>query len=271
NEQRFGANRQITVANLPGVASALKSSQAEGSFQAPATPGSAIQYQYVHSHLTNIPWNYFVLSPLTTVTAVADNQVRISLLSAGVIALLAILLGLLLGRRMSRPVHAASEDLQGAAVALKLLATRQESSAGEQQWVVDACKTGLESVRYLADAMNQAAGRIIDASNWFGEYWERLNEEQARRTVLQLQELARYVDEAARRQHISSDRLGKAITVTTQVSDQLVAGASAAKRSADQLEEVVSDLQRVVGGRSRMADLEEMAQEEQAESYDLMP
>src|SRR5262249_20285265 len=123
SEQRFGANSQIKVANLPGVASALKSSQAEGSFQAPATPGSAIQFQYVHSQLTNIPWNYFVLSPLTTVTAVADNQVRISLLSAGVIALLAILLGLLLGRRMSRPVHAASEDLQGAAVALKLLAT----------------------------------------------------------------------------------------------------------------------------------------------------
>jgi len=203
----------------------------------------------VRDHLTNVSWTYFVLSPLSTVTAVADEQVRLSLLSAGVIAVLAILIGLLLGRNTARPVQAATEELQGAAGALKALATRQQSSAGEQQWVVDACKTGLDSVRYLADAMNQAARRIIDASNWFGEYWDRLTEEQARRTVQHLQELARYIDEAAHRQNVSSERLGKAITVTTQVSDQLVAGATAAKRSADQLDEVVGNLRHVVGGR----------------------
>ena len=79
-------------------------------------------------------------------------------------------------------------------------------------------------MRYLSDAMHQAARRIIDASNWFGDYWNRLTEEQARRTVQHLQELAHYIDEAARRQQSSSERLGKAITVTRQVSDQLVAG-----------------------------------------------
>src|SRR5258708_24845047 len=97
--------------------------------------------------------------------------------------------------------------------------------------------------------MNQAARRIIEASNWFGDYWDRLTEDQARRTVQHLLELARYVDEAARRQQASSDRLGKAITVTTQVSDQLAAGANAATTSAEQLEQVVTNLQRVGGGR----------------------
>jgi hypothetical protein len=128
--------------------------------------------------------------------------------------------------------------------------------------VVDACKTGLESVRYLSDAMNQAAKRIIDASNWFSEYWDRLTEDQARRTVQHLQELAHYVDEAARRQHASSDRLDKAITVTMQVSDQLVAGASAAAESAGQLEQVVGDLRHVVGGgRSPMSEQGDLAEE----------
>ncbi len=234
-------------------------------------PGSKA-FQTAHSQLTNVPWMYYVVSPVATVTQVANDQLRLSLLSAGVIALLAILLGWFLGQRTARPVHEATENLQGAAASLNLLATRQESSASEQQWVVDACKTGLESVRYLADAMNQASRRIIDASNWFGEYWDKLTDEQARRTVAHLQELARYIDEAARRQNVSSDRLGKAITVTTQVSDQLVSGASAAKRSADQLDEVVGDLRRVVGGKAiEVPEVEEAEQLEQIERLRAAP
>jgi hypothetical protein len=62
-------------------------------------------------------------------------------------------------------------------------------------------------------------------------------------------ELAHYIDEAARRQQASNDRMDKAIMVTQQVSDQLVSGATAANRSAGQLEQVVDDLQHVVGGR----------------------
>ncbi len=264
SEQRFGPSSSVQQDTLPEVASALKASTDSSSFQGIATPGSKTLYQFtrvpvkvvIRNAITGNPnedihlnWSYFNLSPLSTVTAVADDQVRTSLFGAAIIAILAILLGLVVGTRTARPVSAAAGDLQGAAVELKLLATRQQNSAGEQQWVVDACKTGLESVRYLSDAMNQAARRIIDASNWFGEYWDRLTEDQARKTVQHLLELARYVDEAARRQQASSDRLGKAITVTMQVSDQLAAGADAATRSADQLEQVVGNLQHVIGGR----------------------
>lgn len=222
--------------------------------------------QYVHGTVPTDPsslnpflaqsglqWHYYVLSPLATVTAVADTQIRTSLLSAAVIAVLAILIGLLVGRGTTGPVRNSVTELEDAAASLQALAARQEGSAGEQHWVVDACKTGLESVRYLSDAMNQAARRIIDASNWFSEYWDRLTEDQARRTVQHLLELAHYIDEAARRQQASSDRLDKAITVTMQVSDQLVAGATAATDSAEQLEQVVRDLQHVVGGRPRSA------------------
>ena len=255
---RFGSSGQMQEDLLPAVATSLNTAQDPDSFQSAAIPGSSTLYQFVRvrinvtNPLTNAPipigWSYFVLSPISTVTAVANSQIKTSLMIAAVIAVLAILLGLITGRQVARPVHAAAGDLEGAAAALKMLASRQESSAGEQQWVVDACKKGLDSVRYLCDAMNQAARRIFDASNWFSEYWDRLDEEQARRTVQHLLELARYIDEGARRQQESNDRLGKAITVTDQVSDQLAAGATAAIQSAEQLEQVVSNLQRVVGG-----------------------
>jgi hypothetical protein len=280
--QRFGSSGHLQEDLLPPVANSLNTAQDPYSFQSAAVPGSSTLYQFVRVHITvtnpmtNAPipigWSYFVLSPISTVTAVANNQLKTSLMIAAVIAVLAILLGLITGRQVARPVHAAAGDLEGAASALKMLASRQESSAGEQQWVVDACKKGLESVRYLCDAMNQAARRIYDASNWFSDYWDRLNEEQARRTVQHLLELARYIDEGARRQQESNDRLGKAITVTDQVSDQLAAGATAASQSAEQLEQVVSNLQRVVGGRrsSRSMPMPEgLAYDDQFESRDL--
>jgi hypothetical protein len=278
---RFGTVTQVQEDLLPAVAGSLQSPKDPDSFQSAASPGSSTIYQFVRVHidvvnpLTNaeipIGWSYFVLSPISTVTAVANDQVKTSLLIAAVIAILAILLGLITGRRVARPVHAATGDLEGAAAALKLLASHQQSSAGEQQWVVDACKTGLDSVSYLSDAMNQAAHRIVDASNWFSEYWDRLNEDQARRTVQHLLELARYIDEAARRQQASNDRLGKAITVTDQVSDQLVAGATAATESADQLEQVVSNLQRVVGGRRRTPARDQLDLLDQQEQYPALP
>lgn len=253
SEQRFGTNAQVTQVDLPQVGSSLQDQRAQSTFQGIAAPGSSSQYQFVRTHMSvkdvSWSWSYFVLSPMTSVTQVADDQVKLSLASAGVIALLAILIGLLIGRRTTGPVRSSVAELQGAAVSLKGLSGRQESSASEQQWVVEACRTGLEGVRYLANAMDQAAHRILEASNWFNDYGERLSPEQRERTVQHLRELASYIDEAARRQQASSDRLDKAINVTMQVSEQLVSGAAAAGRSADQLEQVVIDLQRVVGGR----------------------
>jgi hypothetical protein len=252
SEQRFGTDTPVTQVDLPQVGRSLQDQSTLTTFQGAAAPGSSVQYQFVRIRMNvkdvSWSWAYFVLSPMSTVTLVADDQIRLSLESAGVIALLAILIGLFFGRRTTVPVRSSVAELQGAAVVLKELAVRQESSASEQHWVVDACRTGLEGVRYLANAMDQAAHRIVDASNWFNDYGERLTLEQSQRTVQHLRELASYIDEAARRQQVSSDRLDKAINVTMQVSNQLVSGAAAAGRSADQLEQVVSDLQHVVGG-----------------------
>ncbi|MGH3626324.1 MAG: cache domain-containing protein, partial [Sciscionella sp.] len=210
-EKRFGTSDNVPERLLPGVESSLAASRNEDTFEGIAQPGASTQYQFVRVRLTDVPWSYFVLSPVATVTRVADDQIRTSLLSAGVIAILAVLIGLFIGSRITGPVRGSAAELQGASAVLKDLAARQENSASEQHWVVDACRTGLESIRYLSDAMNQAARRIIESSNWFNEYWDRLTEEQARQTVHHLAELAHYIDEAARRQQASNARMDKAI------------------------------------------------------------
>ena len=251
SEQRYGSSsNSVKVQSLPAVANANVADTPQVSFQAAS---NSAQFQFVGEKLTALPWMYFVASPIATVTAVATQQERLSIISAAIVAVLAALIGLYIGSRTASPVERSASDLEGAVAVLKSLASRQESSASEQHWVVDACKTGLDGVRYLADAMNQAAKRIMSASNWFNDYWDRLTEEQARATVQHLRELAAYIDEAARRQQASSDRLDKAITVTMQVSDQLLTGATEATQSASQLEQVVRDLQHVVGGRHSAA------------------
>lgn len=250
-EQRYGGSSQTQVQNVPAVANAIAADNQQVSFQ--AAVGGSQQFQFVGKKLQNLPWMYFVASPISTVTAVATQLEKLSIIVAVVVAVLAALSGLFIGSRTAQPVERSASDLEGAVAILKSLASRQENSASEQHWVVDACKTGLDGVRYLADAMNQAAKRIMSASNWFNDYWDRLTEDQARATVQHLRELAAYIDEAARRQQASSDRLDKAITVTMQVSDQLLTGATEASQSAAQLEQVVRDLQHVVGGRASAA------------------
>ncbi len=254
-QQLYGVTGQspVPVVNLPNIGKNIPVSSQPALFQ--TSESGEAPFQFVGEKLTYLPWTYFVASPLSTITAVATDQVRTSILSAAIVAVLAALLGLFIGSRTATPVEQSAGDLEGAVTILKALAARQENSASEQHWVVDACKTGIEGVRYLTDAMNQAAKRIMLASNWFNDYWDRLTEEQVRATVQHLRELAAYIDEAARRQQASSDRLDKAITVTMQVSDQLLTGATEANQSAAQLEQVVRDLQHVIGGRQSAAAL----------------
>jgi hypothetical protein len=283
-DKRFGSATAPSVVDLPQVADSLDATDTQQTFQSVADPSSTTQYQFVRIRLDKLAldrnggnisvplgWSYFVLSPTATVTQIATDQVYYSLASAAVVAVLAILIGLFIGSRITKPVQRSVAELEGATVRLNELASHQQHSSSEQHWVVDACQTGLDSVRYLSDAMHQAAKRVTEASNWFGDYWDRLTEEQARRTVQHLQELAHYIEEAARRQQASSERLGKAITVTRQVSDQLVSGATAASESADQLQLVVNDLHRVVGGPARRAPASDVSEVPLEEQFGVMP
>src|SRR5260221_1091659 len=117
-ERRFGSDTPVPQDDLPALATSLKSTASEDAFQAPAVPGSPLQYQYVRERMSTVPWTYFVLSPLSTVTQVADAQVPTSLISAGVGVGVAGPIALLIRRGNTPPVRAASAALAGAAVSL---------------------------------------------------------------------------------------------------------------------------------------------------------
>ncbi len=246
-ESRYGSVAPVNVDPLPEVARILKSQATSALFQAPAVEGDTTKYQFVGQRLTEVPWMYFVLSPLPTVTSVADTQVRISFIIAGIVAVIAAVAGLFIGRSTARPVLLSVGELRSTTTSLNQLGTQQESAAAEQVWMVEACRSGVENISYLATATKIAAAHLVHTGNTLSQRWEELSPEEVTRAVDLMIRLARYIEEASRQQQESSDRLNTAVKVTNQVSDQLAASAEAAGRYASQLEQVVEQLQRLVG------------------------
>ncbi len=248
-EARYGSEAPVNVDPLPQVANFLHNPAAPALFQAPAVAGSSTIYQFAAEKLTDVPWTYFVLSPLPTVTSVADTQIKISALIAAVVATIAAVVGLLVGRSTARPVLASVAELRSTTTALNTLGAQEESAASEQLWMVDACRAGVENISYLANATNVAASHMIQTGHVLAQQWSQLPPEEVARAVELMVKLSRYIEEASRQQQESSDRLSTAIKVTNQVSDQLASSAEAAGKYANQLERVVEQLQRLVGAR----------------------
>lgn len=252
-EARYGSNAPVPVDALPQVASALKNPAAPNLFQAPAVAGDSTTYQFAEEKLTEVPWTYFVLSPLPTVTSVADTQIKLSALIAAIVATIAAVIGLLVGRSTARPVLASVAELRGTTTALNTLGAQEESAASEQLWMVDACRAGVENISYLANATNVAADHMIQTGNILGQQWAQLPPEEITRAVALITKLSLYIEEASRQQLDSTARLTTALKVTDQVSAQLASGAESANKYANQLERVVEQLQRLVGEQGQAA------------------
>src|SRR6202022_874550 len=119
-------------------------------------------FQIVHdpTDATIIPWHYFVLSPVNTVTSVANQQLFVTIIVAAAMSTLVALLGLIVGRNITRPILRSVENLRSNSRALSSLAARQRDAASEQMWVVDSSQVGLQSVQYYTDATKVAAQRL---------------------------------------------------------------------------------------------------------------
>ena len=108
------------------------------------TPGGQSgMFQVAQSTLTMVPWTYFVLSPVSTVTAVANQQLFNTVVIAFIVLELAAFTGLLVGQLITRPILRSVERLRSNSGALNRLATKQQSAAPEQMWVVDSSQVGL--------------------------------------------------------------------------------------------------------------------------------
>ncbi len=209
--------------------------------------GQSETFQVAQHAVSTIPWTYFVLSPASTVTSVADKQLTITIIIACAVLVLAALIGLGLGRFITKPILQSVERLRRNSNALKMLSTKQQSSASEQTWVIDSSQVGLQSVQYYTDATHIAARRLHEVGIDLMQNWHSLDPAAIRQILGQMVGAAQYIEKSVHYQTSSNQKLSTAIKVTTQVNEQLAEGASSASSAAEELEKVVNELRQVVG------------------------
>ncbi|TMD64057.1 MAG: hypothetical protein E6I91_11560 [Chloroflexi bacterium] len=246
SEQRFGTQQPVPVIADETLAQTQAGNNQPQTFQ--MTPAQQSEtFQVVRQNSKIVPWTYFVLSPVSTVTAVANQQLFITIGIAAAVLVIAALVGVGVGRRITRPILRSVEYLSGNSEALKILATSQQSAATEQMWVVDSSQVGLKSVQYYTDATRVAAHRMSDFGTELAHHWPQLDERTAKDALTQMTRTSQYIENAAQYQTTSNQRLSTALKVTTQVNEQLATGATSATEAAAQLEQVVNELRAVVG------------------------
>ena len=100
NEARYGSSSQVSVL----------ADRAPTTFQ--MTPaGQSEPFQVTQRTMTVVPWTYVVLSPLSTVAAIADQQLLITSLVVLLVLLGAALIGLSVGQCITRPILRAVDSL----------------------------------------------------------------------------------------------------------------------------------------------------------------
>ncbi len=209
--------------------------------------GQSETFQSVERTLTLVPWTYVVLSPVSTVTSVADKQLTSTIIILGAVLVLAALIGLSLGRFITKPILQSVERLRRNSSALKLLSNKQQSSANEQTWMIDSAQVGLESVQYYTEATRIAAQRLYEVGVDLIRNWHSRDPVAIRQILGQMVGAAQYIEKSVHYQTSSNQKLSTAIKVTTQVNEQLADGASSTSSAAEELEKVVDELRQVVG------------------------
>jgi Cache domain len=245
-ELRYGTTDDVPVLRDATMATELKNPATEVTFQAQPA-GQNEQFQAVQQTVTSMPWRYVVLSPVRTVTAVADQQLWFTVLIAVTASALVAIIGLIVGRNITRPIIAAVSYMRDNSHSLTTLATRQQDAASEQTWVVDSTQVGLQSVKYYTDAISVAARQLNDIGMMLARDWNHLDARRARQALEKIVAASSYIENATDFQNASNDKLATAIKVAAQVTEQLLEGATSATDAATQLEEIVVQLRNVVG------------------------
>lgn len=245
-EQRYGTTNDVTVVTDNAFAAQLGSTATTATFQ--TRPASENQdFQVVRDTTTTTHWRYFVLSPVSTVLAVANQQFFLTILVAFGVAALTAIIGLIAGLGITRPILRSVNYLRENSQALSTLAIRQQDAASEQTWVVDSSQVGLQSVQYYTEATRVAAQRLNQVGTDLLQRWPYTNQQQVKQVVEKMVAAAQYIENASQYQGASNQKLSTALKVATQVTEQLAAGATSATDAATQMEQVVTQLRLVVG------------------------
>jgi len=246
-EARFGTHADVPVKADTNLAQHLHNRNTTASFQEqPAGRNEDFQVVRQATDATLVPWNYFVLSPIKAVTSLATQELLTILLVAVVASVIVAFIGLLAGRGLTRPIMRAVGSLQNNSQALTALATNQQDAATEQVWVVESSQTGLESVQYYTEAAKLAIQRLHALTAQLIWSWNEGNPTHVAQTLEQISGTTKYLEQATNYQEASNEKLATALKVTTQVTEQLHNGTTAATQAATELEVVVGELRHVV-------------------------
>ena len=228
----------------PMLASQRQNAQTSYQFT-PVEQSEAFQAYQVGCQI--VPWTYIVLRPVSTITGAASQQDFSLLVIAAVITLLAALVGLLIGRNMTRPILRSVSSLSRSSQALKTFSASEQARAKEQKWIAESAQTGLESVQYFARATAVTADRLYQLIQHLVRNWGRLDPPKQQQYLREIVSAADYIKKAASQEERSGRGLSTAIQVTNQVAEQLLSGATSASEAATQLEDVIAQLRQVVG------------------------
>lgn len=209
--------------------------------------GQSDHYQVARQAISSVPWTYLVLIPDNTIIAVANQQLIIALIVAGLLFIPVSLLGFAVGRRISSPVLRTVQSLYKSSEALAQLASKQKNASTQQSWVVDSTQRGMNAVQYYNNAIGSAAD-LVDATGRNVLNHRGIQYEQSiKQAIVQMVKGARYIKQANDYQNNSNYRLSTALNVTTEVSEQLATSAEAALETSRELQQAVEDLRYAVG------------------------
>ncbi len=247
DENLYGAGSTgIKVLPDPELATQQNNLQGSTTFQfTPALQEEAFLAYRVTSKV--VPWTYLVLRPVNTITGAANQQDLYLFLLAAFITLIAAIVGIIVGRDITRPILSAVSSLLTSSQMLKTLADHEQVMATEQTWIVESSQNGLQSVKYYTEATSIAAHRLENIGKEIDKNLEQLDAQQMRRLLNEIQTATTYIEKATTHQKRSSKSLTTAIQVTNQVTEQLATNATSTTDAAKQLEEVIERLRRIVG------------------------
>jgi nitrogen fixation/metabolism regulation signal transduction histidine kinase len=197
--------------------------------------------------LTVVPWTYYVVAPQSSIYLVANQQLLIIAVIALIILIPAIVVGWIIGSNISRPISRSVESLQKSSYSLNQLAKEEKALAAEPIWMAESSEIGLKSIQYYTNASKIAARRLNELGN---DLLSRPDQDKQSilQGVAQMVEIGQYFERATDHQAESNAKVAVAIRVTGDAAKQIEVGAKSVDESASVLNQVVTQLRRIIGG-----------------------
>jgi hypothetical protein len=209
--------------------------------------GKSEPYEVVEQSYETLQWHYLVLSPLNTITTLANQQLLFVGLIVLALGLFAIITGLIAARRVTTSLIALTQSLLANRQALHELALRQQDAAAEQVWAVESSQTGLQSVQYYTESIAIAAHSLSGMGTTLTKQWNYLEKDRIRVRLDRILLAVNYIEKASGYQKNSTIKLETSLKAAAQAIEQLATGTTSATQAATQLEEIIDHLRSVIG------------------------